>query len=75
MLAGLSELVYVLGLSDDELRVGCLQLLEDFGGGVERVGGGRDGADHGSAHECEHELGAVLEKDHDHIAFVDAELG
>ncbi|QCD87539.1 hypothetical protein DEO72_LG3g2075 [Vigna unguiculata] len=49
-------------LHDDELGVGDVQLLGEFGGGVGGVGGGGDGAEHGDRHEGEDELRGVGEE-------------
>ncbi|KAM2697668.1 hypothetical protein EV1_041892 [Malus domestica] len=70
-----SELIDVLGLSDDEFGISGFDLLENLGRGVEGVGGGGNGADQGSAHKSEDELCAVLKEDHDDVAFLDAEIG
>ena len=75
IVAGVAELIDVLGLGNDQFGVGSVELLEDFGCGVERVGGGGDGTDHGSAHEGEDEFGAVLEEEHDYVAFLEAKVG
>ena len=47
---------------DDELGVGDVQLLGEFGGSVGGVGGGGDGAEHGDRHEGEDELRGVGEE-------------
>ncbi|QCD90272.1 hypothetical protein DEO72_LG4g1227 [Vigna unguiculata] len=47
---------------DDELGVGDVQLLGEFGGGVGGVGGGGDGVEHGDRHEGEDELRGVGEE-------------
>lgn len=70
-----AELVDVHCLCDDEFRLGGFELFEDLGGGVEWIGGGGDGADHGGGEEGEDEFRRVLEEDHDDVALVDAELG
>lgn len=74
-MAGFSELVDVLRLSDDEFGFRSGQLFENLGRCVEGVCGGCDGAEHRSSDESEGELGAVLEKDHYSISFGDAESG
>lgn len=75
IIACVAELIDVLRLRDDNLGFGGVELLEDLFGRAERVGGGGDGADHGSSHESEDKLGAVLEERHDDVAFLDSELG
>lgn len=62
-------------MCDDEFSFGSSELLRDFGGGVEWVGGGGDGAEHGGCHEGEDELGRVREEDHDDVTFIDAKVG
>ena len=56
------ELVDVGGERDDELGVGDVQLLGEFGDGVGGVGGGGEGAEHGDRHEGEDELRGVGEE-------------
>lgn len=63
------------GPRDHELCFGSGYLLQNFGGGVEWIGGGGDGAEHGGRHEGEDELRGVWEEDHDDVAFGDAEVG
>ena len=69
-----AELFHVHCLRYDQLRLGGGELLEDLGGGVERVGGGGYSSDHGGGEEGEDELGGVLEEDHDDVALADSEI-
>lgn len=70
-----AELVHVHCLSYDQLGLGGGELLEDLGGGVERVGGGGYSTDHGGGEEGQNELSRVLEEDHDDVALADSEVG
>lgn len=70
-----AELVDELGLCDDELRAGGLELLEDLRRRAEGIGGSGHGAEHGGGEEGEGELGAVLQEEHDGVPLPDAEGG
>lgn len=62
------------GEGDYKLGLGGGELLRDFGGGIEGIGGGGHGAEHGGRHEEEHELRGVREENHDDVSLLDAQL-
>lgn len=69
------EFIDVEGLSDNELGVGGIELFGDFTRGVERVGGGGDGAEERGGHEGEDELRGVLEEDENDVTLFDPQFG